>query len=184
MSFIKKSTGSEGTSSEQSDDQDNSRISEGDGVAVPLIEYQASRFKGRRVITPNLIRIWPDRIEEFEPHALKKKTLRAINYFQISQITVKTGTLFSDVSVESTGGLCIVLTGIKNEYVNHVKSVLDNAVEQVRRGNIPITTNPEQSTSGSNVEFLIRLGDMHKAGLLTDQEFEEQKAKLLKPPSE
>lgn len=44
----------------------------GDGVSDPLYSLEASRLKGGRIFSPNLIAIWPDRIEEFENHAIRK----------------------------------------------------------------------------------------------------------------
>ena len=41
----------------------------GDGINEPLYEFKASRLKGGRLLTPNVIRIWPDRVEEYEHHA-------------------------------------------------------------------------------------------------------------------
>ncbi len=41
----------------------------GDGIAKPLYEFRASLLRGGRMFTPNIIRVWPDRVEEYEHHA-------------------------------------------------------------------------------------------------------------------
>ncbi len=46
----------------------------GDGKSEPLYEFQASRLKGHRLFSPNVIRVWPDRVEEYEhPPSARRK---------------------------------------------------------------------------------------------------------------
>ena len=76
----------------------------GDGVTAPLFEFRASRLKGGRAFNPNVIRVWPDRIEEYEHHVVRKKGTQAINFTQVAQVAVSRGLVWSDLTVESTGG--------------------------------------------------------------------------------
>ena len=88
-------------------DEQTGRGKFGDGRTAPLYEFQASRFKGGRLFTPNVIRIWPDRVEEYEFHALRHKQTRAISYQQVSEVKLARGLVWSNIAIEfHRGEIC------------------------------------------------------------------------------
>ena len=93
----------------------------GDGISRPLYEFQASRLKGGRMFTPNVIRIWPDRIEEHAQHAIRKTGTKAINFARVAQVAVKRGLVWTDIAVESTGGHTITLVGLPKQEADRDK---------------------------------------------------------------
>jgi hypothetical protein len=147
----------------------------GDGRSAPLYEFEASRFKGGRPFTPNVIRVWPDRIEEYEHHALRKKGTQTISFTQVAQVSIARGLIWTDISVESTGGHIITLIGMPKDDADRVKNLIDTAVADVRT-----PTAARVSVAGPDVaDQLRRLADLRDEGILTEEEFAAQKAKLL-----
>jgi Short C-terminal domain len=149
----------------------------GDGVTKPLYEFTASRWRGGRMFTPNVIKVWSDRIEEYEHHVLLKKGTQAINYHQLAQVRLARGLRWSDVSVESTGGHMITLRGVPKSDGEKVKALIDNAVNEARRGAFApaAVTAPVDDPA----EQLKKLADLHLSGLLTDEEFATKRAVLV-----
>jgi hypothetical protein len=162
------------------DGQDAGEGRFGDGVAKPLYEFRASRFKGGRLFTPNVIRVWPDRIEEYEHHALRKKGTQAISFHQVAQVALGRGSRWTDITVESTGGHVITLKGVPKSDGESVKKLIDDAVDAARRGPSPSAL-PTMSPQGSVADELMKLAQLRDAGVITAEEFESQKAKMLRP---
>lgn len=160
----------------------------GDGVSAPLYEFQASRFRGGRMFSPNVIRVWSDRIEEYEHHAVLKKNTESINFHQVAQVKVRKGLRYSDVSVESTGGHSIVMKGVPKGDGDRVKGIIDEAVHSARTGSLPTAAPPPQAAPApaaqvSVADELIKLAQLRDAGVLSPEEFEEQKARAMLPPA-
>jgi len=157
----------------------------GDGVTTPLYEFTASRFKGGRMFSPNVIRVWSDRIEEYEHHAVLKKNTESINFHQVAQVKVRKGLRYSDVSVESTGGHSIVMKGVPKGDGDRVKGIIDEAVHAARTGAVQVA--PPQAAPApapvSVADELIKLAQLRDAGVLSPEEFEEQKARAMLPPA-
>lgn len=155
----------------------------GDGVTKPLYEFAGSRVKGGRVFTPNVIKVWSDRIEEYEHHALRKKGTQAINFHQVAQVKVGRGLRWSDVSVESTGGHIITLKGVPKADGDKVKNLIDNAVNEVRKGAFVPAPAPAAAATSASVadpaEQLKKLSELHQSGLITDEEFAAKRAVLV-----
>ena len=147
----------------------------GDGVTAPLYEYRASRLRGGRVFTPNVVRVWSDRIEEYQRHVVLKKDTEAINYRQVAQVKLARGLVWSDITVESTGGHEITLDGVPKAEAEHVKTLIDSAVEAVRIG----TMQAAPVAPSSAADELAKLGALVTAGLLTPEEYAAAKAKVL-----
>jgi hypothetical protein len=155
---------------------DGGRGKFGDGIAAPLYEFQASRFKGGRLFTPNVIRVWPDRIEEYEHHALRKKGTQAISFQQVSQVAVSRGLVWSDISVESTGGKSIRMVGIPKADADRVKKMIDDAVFAIKRGPAPAVA---PAPAPDIADQLRKFADLRDQGILTEEEFAARKTKLL-----
>ncbi len=151
----------------------------GDGRAAPLYEFQASRFKGGRMLTPNVIRVWPDRIEEHEEHALRKSGTQAISFHQVSEVSVSRGIVWSDISVESTGGKSITMEGIPKGDADRVKKLIDDAVFALRSGTVAPPAPTASAPVADLADQLRKLADLRDRGILTEDEFATQKAKLL-----
>ena len=154
----------------------------GDGIAKPLYEFQASRFKGGRMFTPNVIRVWLDRVEEYEHHAIRKKGTQAISFHQVAQVKLGRGLRWTDISVESTGGHVITLKGVPKSDGETVKGLIDNAVNSARhgasQGSPPAAGSPPQA---SVADELIKLAQLRDTGVLSPEEFEVQKARVMNP---
>jgi hypothetical protein len=165
-------------SGDESDGPDESGLLiVGDGLTAPLFEFRASRIGGGRMISPNVVRIWPDRVEEYEKHAIRRKSTKAINYAQVAQVGIQKGMRWTAITVESTGGHLIKLIGVPKDKADRVKALLDSKVEsakassrQFHEGVHPQVDLPDQ---------IRKLGALRDQGLLTDTEFANQKAKLL-----
>ena len=87
----------------------------GNGVSEPSYTLEASRLKGGRIFSPNVIRVWPDRIEEHENHAIRKSGTQAIHFRQVAQVGIEKGLIFTNIIVESSGGHVIRLVGVPKE---------------------------------------------------------------------
>jgi hypothetical protein len=142
----------------------------GDGRTAPLYESRASRLKGGRPFTPNVIRVWLDRIEEYEYHALRRKETRAMSYQQVSEVTLSRGLVWSDIAVESTGGRTVRIDGVPKDDAERVKKLIDDAVLAARGGGHAVPDLADQLT---------KLAALRDQGILTEAEFARQKAKLL-----
>ena len=156
----------------------------GDGVSTPLYEFTASRFKGGRMFSPNIIRVWSDRIEEYEHHALRKKNTNAINYHQVAQVTMRRGLRWADIVVESSGGHVIALKGVPKVDGDRVKGILDDAVHAARSGAFSPTQAPASAPVAAApqptlADELLKLMQLRDAGVFTPEEFEVQKAKAM-----
>jgi hypothetical protein len=156
----------------------------GDGVTKPLYEFKASRFKGGRMFTPNVIRVWPDRIEEYEHHAVLKKGTQTISFHQVAQVKLGKGLHWADVTVESTGGHVITLKGLPKADGDQVKGLIDNAVNQTRSADaVSAAPTAPAATQSSVADELLKLAQLRDAGVLSPEEFEEQKARAMQPPA-
>jgi hypothetical protein len=161
-------------------DEESGRGKFGDGLTSPLYEFQASRFRGGRLLTPNVIRIWPDRVEEYEYHALRHKQTRAISYQQVSEVRLARGLVWSTIAIESTGGRSVAMEGIPKADAERVKGLLDNAVLTARGGGFAVA--PPSAPPPPTIDVadqLRKLAELRDQGILTDEEFAAQKAKLL-----
>ncbi len=150
----------------------------GDGQTTPLYEFHASRLKGGRLFTPNVIRVWPDRIEEYEFHALRKKETRAVGYQQVSEVTLARGLVWSNLSIESSGGKSIFLEGVPKADADRVKQLIDDGVARAKIGG-GSGAGPSVPPQPDLADQLRKLAGLRDDGILTDDEFEAQKAKLL-----
>jgi hypothetical protein len=157
----------------------------GDGITAPLYEFQASKLKSGRWFSPNVIRVWRDRIEEYEHHAVRKKGTQAINFFQVAQVKLDRGMRWSNVTVESTGGHVITLKGVPKADGERVKGLIDEAVHAARIGVTQREPTPASAPPAvvSVADELMKLAQLRDAGVLSAEEFESQKARVMQPPS-
>ena len=158
-------------------DGEGGRGTLGDGVTTPLFEFQASRFKGGRAFTPNVIRIWPDRIEEYEHHVVRKKGTQAINFTQVAQVAVSRGLVWSDLAVESTGGHTIKIVGMQKAQSERVKAMLDDAIHKAKSPAAAVVASAPAMVDVA--DQLTKLAALRDQGVLSEDAFQAQKAKLL-----
>jgi hypothetical protein len=171
-------------SEENTNGQQESEGKFGDGVSAPLFELQASRLKGGRLLTPNVIRVWPDRVEEHQSHAIRKSETLSIRYDQVAQITLSKGMMFSEIVVESTGGRIITMQGMAKKDAERVKGFLDTGADSARNGGTTTIVQqiPTAAPAASLADELTKLAKLRDDGILTDEEFAEQKAVLMNRP--
>jgi Short C-terminal domain len=151
----------------------------GNGTDRPLFEFQASRLKGGRGVTPNVIRVWPDRIEEHEHHAVRKSGTQSINFFQVAQVALKTGMAYSDITVESTGGHSIAMRGIPKADGQRVKDLIDSAVNAARTGARSVAAVPAVAAPPISVaDEIAKLAALRDSGAITEEEFVAHKDAL------
>ncbi|HEY1825640.1 MAG TPA: SHOCT domain-containing protein [Acidimicrobiales bacterium] len=146
----------------------------GDGKSTPLYSLEASRFKGGRMFSPNVIRVWPDRIEEHENHAIRKSGTQAIHFRQVAQVGIEKGLIFTNIVVESSGGHVIRLVGVPKEDGDKVKLMIDEAVKFAHKGQ-PTSSAPTLDVA----DQLMKLASLRDSGVLTEDEFLAQKLKIL-----
>lgn len=149
----------------------------GDGRTVPLYSLEASRLKGGRIFSPNVIRVWPDRIEEHENHAIRRSGTQAIHFRQVAQVGIEKGLIFTNISVESSGGHIIRLIGVPKDDGDRVKGMIDDAV-QAAHANRPSTV-IHSAPQFDVADQLIKLAALRDSGVLTEEEFATQKRKIL-----
>jgi len=150
----------------------------GDGVAEPLYALEASRLKGGRIFSPNVIRVWPDRIEEHENHAIRKSGTQAIHFRQVAQVGIEKGLIFTNIIVESSGGHTIRLVGVPKEDGDKVKGMIDDAVKAAH-GNQAVTSANTVVPQLDIADQLTKLVALRDSGILTYEEFLVQKQRLL-----
>ena len=165
---------------ELEEDLDSGEGQFGDGVTTPLYEFKASRLKGGRMFSPNVIRVWSDRVEEHEHHAVRKTGTETISFQQVAQVKLAKGLHWADVTVESTGGHTITLNGLPKADADRVKALIDNAVNETRRGDA-VGTVPAApaATHTSAADEILKLVALRDSGAITEEEFQAHKAKLL-----
>ena len=149
----------------------------GNGVSEPLYSLEASRIKGGRLFSPNVIRVWPDRIEEHEKHAIRKTGTQAIHFRQVAQVGIEKGLIFTNISVESSGGHIIRLIGVPKEDGDKVKGMIDDAVHAAHasRPSPVVHTAPQVDIA----DQLMKLAALRDSGVLTEEEFLTQKQRIL-----
>ena len=169
---------SDGTSTNEPEGSGRGKF--GDGRTAALYEFQASRLKGGRLFTPNVIRIWPDRVEEYEHHALKHKQTRAISFQQVSEVKLARGLVWSNIAIESTGGKFVAMEGFPKADAERVKKLLDDGVLAAKGGGVAFA--PQYAPPAPTIDVadqLRKLADLRDQRVLTEEEFAAQKAKLL-----
>ena len=149
----------------------------GDGISGPLYLLEASRLKGGRLFSPNVIKVWPDRIEEHENHALRKSGTQAIHFRQVAQVAIEKGLIFTNINVESAGGHVIRLVGVPKDDGDKVKGMIDEAVKAAH-GIQPSAVAPV-APQVDVADQLTKLAALRDSGVLTDEEFSSQKKKIL-----
>ena len=149
----------------------------GDGVTQPLYSLEASKLKGGRIFSPNVIRVWPDRIEEHENHAIRKSGTQAIHFRQVAQVAIEKGMIFTNIIVESSGGHVIRLVGVPKDDGDKVKGMIDDAV-RAAHANKPSTV-VHSAPHIDVADQLIKLAALRDSGVLTEDEFQAQKQKIL-----
>ena len=149
----------------------------GNGVSEPLYSLEASRLKGGRLFSPNVIRVWPDRIEEHEKHAIRKTGTQAIHFRQVAQVAIEKGLIFTNISVESAGGHIIRLIGVPKEDGDKVKGMIDNAVQAAHSNRPPTVVHAAPQVDVA--DQLMKLAALRDSGVLTEEEFLTQKQKIL-----
>lgn len=150
----------------------------GDGVSDPLYSLEASRLKGGRLFSPNIIAIWPDRIEEHEVHAIRKSGIQTIHFRQVAQVAIENGLIYTNIIVESAGGHVIRLVGVPGDDSVTVKRLLDEAVRTAHKsqGAHAVAKNVPQVDVADQLTKLAALRD---SGVLTEEEFLGQKKRIL-----
>lgn len=146
----------------------------GDGKSAPLYALEASRIKGGRIFSPNVIRVWPDRIEEYENHAIRKSGTQAIHFRQVAQVAIEKGVIFTNITVESSGGHIIRLMGVPKDDGDKVKSLIDQAVKFAHSNQASVVA-PKLDIA----DQLTKLATLRDSGVLTEEEFLNQKKKIL-----
>lgn len=149
----------------------------GDGVSDPLYSLEASRFKGGRIFSPNIIAIWPDRIEEHEVHAIRKSGIQTIHFRQVAQVAIENGLFYTNITVESSGGHVIRMIGVPGDDGTKIKSLIDEAVKAAH-GHQPsavVQVVPQVDVA----DQLTKLAALRDSGILTEEEFLSQKKKIL-----
>lgn len=138
-----------------------------------LMELVGSRLATGEVL-PNKILIFEDRIEEHDTGFLEK-SMQTIRHEQVAQVSISRGIVFSELTIESTGGNSIVARGLSRGEAEEGKRLLDDCISRVRRAATPAPEKPEPDI----MDQIRKLGELRDAGLITPQEFDAKKSELL-----
>jgi hypothetical protein len=95
------------------------------------------------------------------------------------------GMVYAEITVESTGGHVITMKGVPKKDGEKVKTMLDQRAEEARHGAVagaPAQAAPVQQApaAASMADELIKLAKLRDDGILTEEEFAQQKANLMK----
>ena len=89
-----------------------------------IMELKSSvwTMKGTQVM-PKRILIFEDRIEEREQHLISGKTW-SMRYEQVAQVHIRRGAIWTDITIESTGGHTIEVKGLQKADAEKARFVL------------------------------------------------------------
>ena len=92
--------------------------------------------------------------------------------------------MFSEIVVESTGGRIITMQGMAKKDAERVKGFLDTGADSARNGGTTTIVQqiPTAAPAASLADELTKLAKLRDDGILTDEEFAEQKAVLMNRP--
>jgi hypothetical protein len=131
-------------------------------------------LKGSKMRTnewrPNRVLVFEDRIEERDPGFLKTRS-QTVRYEQVAQVAMKTGVAFSEITIETTGGGTIRARGLSKGDAQKAKELIDERVARARTGPAP--------AASSVADELAKLATLREQGVLSTEEFEAQKGRLL-----
>jgi hypothetical protein len=141
-------------------------------AAEPLMELRSNSLG---TSTPGRISVYPSEVEVMTAHGVIGMSTQRIRYDQIAQVLVRTHLFFADLIIETKGGATLTVGGLGKaeawEAQQFVKGRADEALDAAPDTGAPRSNIPEQ------IQQLARLKD---AGILTEAEFAEKKAELLK----
>jgi hypothetical protein len=140
----------------------------------PVMRLKASRIADRAVF-PNEIRIYEDRVEEHKPGVVRRKS-QSITFKQVAQVSLKRGIPWATLTIESTGGHTINVTGLSRSEANEAKAAIEARLGRAIDDQ-PVTTSATDPTT--TAAELARLGELKQQGLLTEEEFAAAKKSLL-----
>ncbi len=121
--------------------------------------------------------IFPDRVEHVNTGKVgtitkKGKGSEVIPMSRISAVQTRKKMIFEIIEISASGST------IEFKSSPGIASTLKETILNLMAGSSHVAT--AGTTIGDPTEQLVRLADLHKAGVLTDQEFADKKAELLK----
>ena len=135
--------------------------------------------KGSRVMnndwSPKRLLVFEDRVEMKDPGLLKTQT-QVMRYEQIAQVGVRSGFFYADLVIESRGGGSIVLKRLSRSAAKLAGRLIN---ERLGRSFFPATPTEAPNERRDVPELLRELAQLREAGILTEEEFEAQKRKIL-----
>ena len=138
---------------------------------------QGSRLRTNE-FRPNRIFVYADRLEEHNPGLIKRK-IQKLRYEQIAQIGIDRGPIFATLRIESTGGAVMVVKGLAKDEANKAEVIIRERIQQSSQmnQNQPVVVNGP--TSISVADELQKLAALRDSGVVTEEEFQQQKNRLL-----
>ncbi len=145
----------------------------------PLLELRSSKVRTGEYLRPNRLLLFGDRVEEFKPNLVRKHR-DAIPLEQVAQVVVKNGLVWSELAIESTGGHTISVGGLSKFGAERARTIINAQIGRRRAETLgsPVlaATIPPQPDL---LAQLSQLGELRDSGVLTSEEFEQQKGHLL-----
>ena len=128
------------------------------------------------------LRIFGDRVETEQRKGFKRQT-NTIPYDQAAQVVISKGMLmWATLGIESAGGHSISVPGIAKDQAPEIKKFIEGCIQSYRQQLMtgrPGSIASQESAPQSVADELKKLADLRVAGILSDEEFNAQKAKLL-----
>ncbi|HJU85764.1 MAG TPA: SHOCT domain-containing protein [Gemmatimonadota bacterium] len=130
--------------------------------------------------SPNRILIFHDRVEEHDRGFLKRSA-QTLRYDQIAQVSVRSGMMYSELRIESTGGKEWVVNGLRRTRAMDAKQLIERKIEEFHAQRNPAPRSPSAGVAGPEdfADQIRKLAMLRDEGLLTDSEFEAKKKEIL-----
>lgn len=97
---------------------------------------------------------------------------------QITSLTHRTGIMLGNIEVDTAGGKKKI-NMIPNKDVVKFSDIVSSLIKQEREKIETHQTNPNQEQSGNVIEKLKELAKLYNNGVLTEEEFQKQKQKIM-----
>ena len=143
---------------------------------MPIAVITGTYHKGNGIL------VVTDRRLIFIDKGLVGLTVEDIYFEDISSIESHQGWMMGSLTIYARGNKESIENVLKNN-VRPFSDLLRNELAKSKKLNVDLTPQAQRASTtldpAANIDALYKLAELHKMGALTDEQFEEQKAKLL-----
>jgi len=146
--------------------------------SLPILVLRGSKLATSE-LNPNRILIFHDRIEEHDRGFLKS-SMQALRYSQVAQVSIRSGVMYSELRIESTGGKEIIVSGLKNAQAVEARRIIEQKIDELQSSPKSMNQSPPiVSPKEDFAEQIRKLASLRDEGLLSNDEFAEKKKEIL-----